>query len=383
MQWDNQSCRSPKLNPQDSSGPFCDPGTQNNLNDYSAVSKSDSKLVSVVLPAFNEVQILRTLVDALVAVLQSTEYRYEIIFINDGSSDGSSRVLDELAKDNSRIKVLHLSRNFGHQQALLAGLRVACGDAVIVMDSDMQDDPAAIPKLLAEWEAGYEVVYAVRSSRKEHFVKQGLFRCFYRILRALSQTPIPLDAGNFGLIDRRVAAHVASLPERGRFYAGLRGWVGFRQTGVPVARNARHDQTPRVSIWGLIRLAKTAIFSFSNLPLIAFYGIAAASCCVCCGLMLFVLFHKLVSGLAIPGWTSGIIAASFFGTLNALGVAVLGEYVVAIYEEARCRPLYIIDRTVNLNTATSVARSHDTPGRRSKGRSRFHARHTEIASEKQ
>jgi dolichol-phosphate mannosyltransferase len=263
-----------------------------------------------------------------------------------------------------RVKVIHLSRNFGHQPALLAGLQSASGDAVIVMDSDLQDDPAAIPRFLDQWEAGYDVVYAVRASRKENIVKRTLFHAFYRILQAMSQTPIPADAGNFGLIDRRVAIQVSSLPEHSRFYPGLRRWVGFRQTGVPVARNARHDKTPRVSFWGLVRLAKTAIFSFSNLPLLAFYAIAIASCCVCFGLSLFVLYHKVVTGLAIPGWTSGIIAASFFGTLNALGVAVLGEYVIGIYEQVRARPQYIVERSMNLkesNRLHSPNRADDDP----------------------
>jgi dolichol-phosphate mannosyltransferase len=175
----------------------------------------------------------------------------------------------------------------------------------------------------------------------------------------MSQTPIPADAGNFGLIDRRVAIQVSSLPEHSRFYPGLRRWVGFRQTGVPVARNARHDKTPRVSFWGLVRLAKTAIFSFSDLPLLAFYAIAVASCCVCFVLSAFVLYHKVVTGLAIPGWTSGIIAASFFGTLNALGVAVLGEYVIGIYEQVRARPQYIVERSVNFKESNRL----DSPNR--------------------
>lgn len=314
------------------------------------------RVVSVVLPAYNEVAILRTLTERLVEVLCSSGYRFEIIFVNDGSEDGTAELLDAMASGDVRIKVVHLSRNFGHQSALLAGLQLAVGDAVIVMDSDMQDEPSAIPRLLAQWEAGYDVVYAIRSSREENVVKRAMFRAFYRVLRLVSQTPIPVDAGNFGLIDRRVAMYVASMPERGRFFAGLRRWVGFKQSGINVARNSRHDRNPRVSFWGLVSLAKTAIFSFSNLPLLAFYGIAVASSCLCFGLSLFVLYHKLVSELAIPGWASGMIAASFFGTLNALGVAVLGEYVVAIYEQVRARPQFIVERSVNFNAKSTDQR---------------------------
>ncbi len=325
-------------------------------------------LVSVVLPTFNEIAILKTLSDSLAGVLHSSGYRFEIIFVNDGSSDGSAELLDAIAAHDLRVKVIHLSRNFGHQPALLAGLQAACGDAVIVMDSDMQDDPSAIPRFLEQWEAGYDVVYAIRSSRTENLVKRTLFRAFYRILRAISQTPIPVDAGSFGLIDRRVAVQVASMPERGRFYAGLRRWVGFKQIGIDIPRKSRHDKTPRVSFWGLVHLAKTAVFSFSNFPLMAFYGIAVASCSLCAGLSLFALYHNYASGMAVPGWTSAMIAASFFGTLNALGVAVLGEYVVAIYEQVQSRPQYIVERSVNM-TAAVASQIHGSIGPRDRSES--------------
>lgn len=322
------SCEAPKIRPSNRGRPT-------------------SALISVVLPTFNEYAVLQRLTESLLRVLCHIGHNFEIIYINDGSSDGSDELLDAIAARDSRIKILHLSRNFGHQAALLAGLRASTGDAVIIMDSDMQDDPGSIPDMIAQWELGYDVVYAVRRARKEGLIKRALFYAFYRILRLVSNTAIPVDAGNFGLIDRRVARQVAKMPERARFFAGLRSWVGYRQIGIAVTRNARHDERPRVSFIGLIRLAKTAIFSFSTAPLIAFYSIAAASCCVCIGISGFALYHKAVTGLAVPGWTSEVIAASFFGMLNALGVAVLGEYVVAIFEQVRERPEYIIERSVN------------------------------------
>jgi dolichol-phosphate mannosyltransferase len=308
-------------------------------------------LLSVVLPVYNEVAVLRRLLAALHAALDEVPADYELIFVNDGSLDGSSELLDELAASDPHVRVLHFSRNFGHQAAVQAGLEAARGDAVVVMDSDLQDDPAAIPRFLHKWREGFDVVYAVRVKRKEGWWKRLLFAAFYRLLQAVSQTPIPADAGNFGLIDRRVVRELVQLPERARFYPGLRHWVGFRQTGIPVERHHRHDDHPRVSLWGLIKLAKTAIFSFSTLPLALFYGVALVSMVVCAGLTAFTLHSKWL-GIATPGWTSGLMTASFFGMLNALGIAVLGEYVIRIFDQVRARPPYIVDRVTGVDRVT-------------------------------
>lgn len=319
---------------------------------------SRGKSVSVVMPVFNEVAVLRTLTALVMQSLESTGYEHEIVYVDDGSSDGSTELLDELAATDARVRVVHFSRNFGQQPALQAGLAASRGDAVIVMDSDLQDDPQAIPRFLAKWEAGFEVVYAIRLKRKENPVKRFFFRGFYRVLQQISATPIPVDAGNFGLIDRRVVNELLNLPEVSRFYPGLRHWVGFRQCGEPVERAARHDNQPRVSFWGLVRLAKTAIFSFSAVPLGAFYHLAGLSCLVFFGLVGFSMYHKLWSGEAIPGWTSGLLTASFFGTLNALGIAILGEYVIRIFDQVRLRPTFIVDRTVNVTTTQSQETTH-------------------------
>jgi dolichol-phosphate mannosyltransferase len=312
-------------------------------------------LISVVLPVYNEVAVLRRLVGALQAGFSEIDADYELVFVDDGSRDGSAELLDELAAVDSRIVVLHFSRNFGHQSAVQAGLEAARGDAVVVMDSDMQDDPAAIARFVEKWRQGFDVVYAVRLKRKEAWWKRLLFAAFYRLLQTVAQTPIPADAGNFGLIDRRVVQELTHLPERSRFYPGLRHWVGFRQIGVSVERNSRHDEQPRVSLWGLVQLAKTAVFSFSTLPLAMFYGVAMISLVVCLGLTSFTLYAKAI-GTAIPGWTSGLITASFFGTLNAFGIAILGEYVIRIFDQVRARPTYIVERTCNQRPWTDHAR---------------------------
>lgn len=313
----------------------------------SGTPRRPNPLVSVVLPCFNEARVLERLTETLAHSLAPINCRYEIVYVNDGSTDDTPQVLDDLAVGNRAIRVLHLSRNFGHQAALQAGLEYARGDAVIVMDADLQDDPAAIGEFLAQWRAGYDVVYAQRYRRKESPPKRFLFYAFYRILNAISDIPIPRDAGNFGLVDRSVLDQILQLTDRDRFFPGLRRWVGFRQIGVPVERQARHDARPRVSLWQLFALAKTAIFSFSRAPLAVFYTVAVTSALVCCGLTSFTLYHKLLTGLATPGWTSITMAASFFGALNALGIAILGEYVIRIYDQVRARPMYIVASKVN------------------------------------
>ncbi|HRX79837.1 MAG TPA: glycosyltransferase family 2 protein [Pirellulaceae bacterium] len=303
--------------------------------------------ISIVLPVYNEVAVLRALRSQVIDALAPTCCQVELVFVNDGSTDGSAELLDQLAREDSQVHVLHLSRNFGHQAALHAGLTHATGDAIIVMDSDMQDAPSCLVEFVDRWQQGFDVVYAVREKRKEGLIKRGLFFGFYRVLRMLATTDMPRDAGNFGLIDRRVLDNILKMGEYDRYYAGLRSWVGFRQTGVVVERLARHDSQPRVSFLGLCSLAKTALFSFSSAPLGLFYAIAAVSLFVFTAFTGFTLYHKCITGLAIPGWTSSIMIASFFGALNALGISVLGEYVVRIYDQVRARPKFIVSRHVN------------------------------------
>ena len=303
-------------------------------------------MISIVLPVYNEAAVLRELCGQVIASLAAA-CQVQVIFINDGSTDGSAELLDQLASEDERIHVLHLSRNFGHQAALHAGLNHAAGDAIIVMDSDMQDAPGCLGEFVAMWQQGFDVVYAIREKRKEGAIKRLLFLTFYRLLRMIATTPMPADAGNFGLIDRCVLDNLLRLDECDRYYAGLRSWLGFRQTGIVVERLAGHDSHPRVSFLGLCSLAKTAVFSFSSAPLGLFYAIAALSLLVFGAFTGFTLYHKCVTGLAIPGWTSSILIASFFGALNALGISVLGEYVVRIYDQVRGRPKFIVSRHVN------------------------------------
>jgi polyisoprenyl-phosphate glycosyltransferase len=317
------------------------------MNESGEGKRGQSPLLSVVLPVYNEAEVLPVLAARIAGVLSACPMRYELIFIDDGSRDESPQVLDQLAAASDRIRVIHLSRNFGHQAAVQAGLSHARGDAVVLMDSDMQDAPEAIPRFLAEWRSGCDVVYAVRTRRKENLWKRSLFAAFHRLMSTVATTPIPAEAGIFSLIDRRVARQIVALGESDRYFPGLRAWIGLRQKGIEVERNARYDEHPRVSLWGLVRLAKTAMFSFSSLPLAIFHAIGVAAAMVFLGLSGFSIFCKLFTDWAIPGWTSHMLTGSFFGALNALGISILGEYVIRIYDQVRGRPAYVVDRLVN------------------------------------
>jgi dolichol-phosphate mannosyltransferase len=305
--------------------------------------RSKAPLVSVVLPVYNESTILETLQNQIDAGMVRAGCRWEVVYVNDGSSDESGSILRRIALSRPHVRCVHLSRNFGHQSAIHAGLAHADGDAVILMDSDLQDDPSRLVDFVNAWRDGIDVVYAVREKRKEAWWKQWLFLGFYRLLNRISDTPIPLDAGAFGLMDRRVVQEVLKLGEVERFFPGLRSWVGFRQKGIVVERCARHDDKPRVSLRQLFKLAQSAIFGFSRFPLFIFYAISLVSLTVALACLSYALISKWHTGLAIPGWASTVVLASLFGGLNALGIAVLGEYVVRIHQQVLGRPSYIID----------------------------------------
>ena len=311
--------------------------------------------VAVILPLLNESEVLKSLLSDIRESLTESSCDWSVCFVNDGSTDASAEILDGFADADRRVKVLHLSRNFGHTAAVRAGLDFVNADAVILMDCDGQDDPNAIPQFLDSWRQGSDVVYAVRVARKEAYWKRMLFSGFYQLLSRVSSVPIPRDAGNFGLLDRRVVEQIRALPEGDRYLPGLRSWVGFRQTAVTVERLARHDGNPRVRIRGLISLAKTALFGFSRVPLHVFYVLAILSAAVSIGTIAFASYHRIFTGLAIPGWASVTIVSSFFGAINSLGIAILGEYVARIYDQVRGRPSYIVSRFRNADTAVESA----------------------------
>lgn len=316
-------------------------------------------MLSVVIPVFNEERNVSELINRLRAVLDPL-VPFEVVFVNDGSMDGTPELLRALHGQDKRIKSLHLSRNFGHQAAISAGLRAASGDAVVVMDGDLQDVPEAIPELLRKWHEGYEVVYAVRSRRRASWPKRLAYVAFYRLLRAISQIDIALDSGDFSLTDRKVVDLLNSLPERTRFVRGMRSWTGFRQVGVDVPRDARHAGQAKYTFGRLIRLALDGLFSFSYRPLqlASFFGFAIS--CAAIVLAIGLVFLKLFQGVPLLGWTSLIVAVLFLGGVQLISLGILGEYVGRIFDETRGRPSCIVASVVG---ETRLSAEGQGPGR--------------------
>lgn len=308
-------------------------------------------LLSIVAPVYNEAEGIEGFVREVREHAAALEIggRVELVLVNDGSTDGTGAILNRLAaSDPGAIRVVHLARNFGHGAAVAAGLDHARGDAVILMDADFQDDPAAFAPLLAKWNEGYDVVYVERASRQENPLARGVFWLFYRVFKWVAATQSPLDAGTFGLMDRRVVDQLGKLPERNRYLPGLRAWVGFRQTGVPIPRRARYDRHTRVGLRGLWTLGMNAIFSFSYVPLFLFRLAGVGALCLSGLLILWVMYNKLIAGLTIQAWASQMVTISFLGGINLLGIGVVGEYVARIYDEVKGRPTYIVHRETEI-----------------------------------
>ena len=305
-------------------------------------------MYSIIIPIFNEQNTLAELHDRLVKVAASFDRPWEVIFIDDGSRDESFTMLKSIHERDPRFKVVRLSRNFGHQVAISAGLDMASGDAVILMDGDLQDPPELLPELIARWKEGFDVVYTVKRSRQEPRLKRAAFMAFYRILHALSTIKIPMDAGNFSLMDKKVVTVFHEMPERNRYISGMRAWAGFRQTGVTFDREPRFAGKPQMSLRRLIELALDGIFSFSNVPLrmAVYLGLFVALASFAGGL--YVLYAKLFTDKALLGWSSTILSVLFVGGMILLTLGVIGEYISRIYEEVKNRPLYVIREKIGL-----------------------------------
>lgn len=306
-------------------------------------------MISVILPVYNERENLDVLVTRLVLVLEKTVGgSFEVLFIDDGSRDGSAEILDSFHTRNARLKVIHFSRNFGHQAALQAGLDEAKGEAVILMDADLQDPPEVVTSFIERWRKGYDVVYAVRTKRKEGLLKRAAYAVFYRTMRAITEIDTPLDAGDFCLLDRRVVDTLVSLPERNRFLRGLRSWVGFKQVGIAYERDARHAGLPKYTLPRLMQLALSGYIGFSAMPLriAAWLGFLSAGAGL--ALTLWALVTKLMDIPSPRGWASTLAVILFVGGIQLLILGIIGEYLSRVYDEVRERPLYIVRSRVGL-----------------------------------
>jgi polyisoprenyl-phosphate glycosyltransferase len=305
-------------------------------------------VLSIVAPVYNEVTLIESFVAETQASLKRLTWpgRTEIVLVNDGSTDGSGAKMEALCRENAdQIRLIHLARNFGHQAAVAAGLSHAKGEVVILMDSDLQDDPAAFALFLSKWREGYDVVVARRESREEGILLRMCFWIYYRIMRSMVRIDLPLDAGNFGLMDRRVVDHLIRFPEHNPYIPGLRAWIGYRQTSVSVARRKRTSGPSHVGFLGLFNLALNAIFSFSYVPIRMFNVAGLIALFMVAILVSWALHDKYIVGVAVPAWTSEMIAIAFFAGINLLGLGTIGEYVFRIFDEVRGRPRYIISET--------------------------------------
>jgi dolichol-phosphate mannosyltransferase len=310
--------------------------------------KLAKETISIVIPIFNEEATIQHLVDRLRPVLDSLHEKTEVLFVDDGSLDRSFELLQKIHQRDRRFKVLQFSRNFGHQVAISAGIDHAIGDAVVLMDGDLQDPPEVLPIFIAKWREGNHVVYAIRRKRKENIFKRTAYALFYRALKKLSYLDIPLDSGDFCLMDRRVVDVVKTLPERNRFVRGLRTWAGFQQVGVEYERDRRFAGDPKYTFAKLIGLAYDGLFSFSTAPLrgAVYIGFFISLCSFLGGL--WVVYEKLTNAITIVGWTSTIVIITFFSGIIISTLGLMAEYIRRIYEEVKHRPLYVVRKRVGI-----------------------------------
>ena len=300
-------------------------------------------LISIVVPCYNEQEVIQETHKRLVRVLVELTPQIEIVYVDDGSQDQTADHLRQLQQEDQRIKVVLLSRNFGHQMAVTAGLDHVSGDVVVLIDADLQDPPEVIKNMVERWYEGYDVAYGVRTDRPgETPFKLWSAKAFYRIMNRLSDVAIPLDTGDFRLMDRRVVEALKMMPERDRFLRGMVSWVGFRQIAVPYQRSPRLAGVSKYPLFKMIRFAADGILSFSLVPLRV--AIWAGLLTVALSLIgiIYALFVRLLTLSWVPGWTISFIAILFIGGIQLIFLGVIGEYIGRIYREDKRRPLYLV-----------------------------------------
>ncbi|MBV9700909.1 MAG: glycosyltransferase family 2 protein [Candidatus Eremiobacteraeota bacterium] len=312
------------------------------------MNESARPVLSIAVPLYNEADNVGPLLDrlAIVAERLRAQFEIEVVLVNDGSSDGTLQAIRSEMQRRSSIVLVNLSRNFGHQLAATAGLEIARGDAIVLMDGDLQDPPELIETFVQKWREGYDVVYAVRRSRRgESRFKLVTARAFYRVIKRLTKVSIPLDAGDFRLMSRRVVEALRRSPERHRFLRGMVSWVGFNQTAVEYDRDVRHAGTTKYPVTKMLRFAMDGITSFSDIPLrfASYFGFAVSAIAFVYALVVigFKLFSLKPPGYT-PGWASTIVAVLFLGGVQLMSLGILGEYLGRVYDEVKGRPLYLI-----------------------------------------
>lgn len=310
------------------------------------------KKISLVIPMYYEEEVADDCYKRVSKVLEELKekYEHEIIFINDGSQDKTLEILEEIAKNDKNVKVISFSRNFGHQAAVTAGLKFVTGDAIIIMDADLQDPPELIPDMLTKWEEGYEVIYGKRKSREgESAFKLFTARAFYETINKLSDIEIPKNTGDFRLVDKKVVDVINTLPEHNKFLRGLFSWVGFKQYAYEYERKERLAGKTKYPFKKMMKLASDGIMSFSTKPLKIVGGLGIFSVIVSIIILIYsILSFALKWNNLIPGWTSIMCVTTFLGGVILISLYMIGEYIARIYDEVRHRPEYIIDKTINI-----------------------------------
>lgn len=317
---------------------------------------ADEPTFSIVTPIHNEAQGLPELYRRVRAVMETTHAAWELLLVNDGSQDDSAAVIADLCAQDGRVRGLSLARNFGFQIAVTAGLEAARGRAVILMDADLQDPPEVIPDLIAQWRSGFDVVYGVRSERVgETWFKRATASLFYRLIRRITNVNIPLDTGDFRLMDRRVVEALRQMPEQHRFLRGMVSWVGFKQTGVTYKRQPRFAGRTNFTLGKMLRFALDAITGFSYMPLqLASYlglGMAGLSGVSILGVVALRLFG---ADQPLTGQATTLVAVLFLGSIQLMGLGVVGEYLGRMYDEVKRRPLYLVERRWNFDEGAKV-----------------------------
>jgi len=304
--------------------------------------KLSRKRISIVIPIFNEQEVLPELHRRLTAALSAFDGDYEVVYVDDGSTDASLPFLVSLHNEDARVRVISFSRNFGHQTSITAGLAYATGDGVIVMDGDLQDPPEILPSFIEKWKEGCEVVYGIRTRRKENMFKRAAYSLFYRLLHKISYLDIPIDSGDFCIMDRSIVDILKMMPERNRFVRGLRTWIGFRQIGVPYERGGRFAGTPKYTFAKLLRLAYDGLITFSFYPLKLSTKLGFLFSFLAMIFALLIVLLKVTSGFIPQGWASTIVVILFISGLQFFILGIFGEYLGRIFEEVKARPPFVI-----------------------------------------
>lgn len=308
------------------------------------------KLYSLVIPLYNEEQVIHECIKRVTNVMGNKSFDYEVIFVNDGSKDSTEEIVKQYCEKDDHLKLITFSRNFGHQTAITAGMDNSSGDAVVVMDADLQDPPEVILDLIAKFEEGYDVVYAIRSKRKgESLFKKVTAKIFYRYMRSMSDVDIPIDTGDFRLISRQVCDVLKTLTERNRYVRGLVSWVGFKQTGVYYEREERFAGETKYPLKKMLKLSVDGITSFSTKPLKLSKWIGLIVSAAGFIYALVIIIQKLFGVEMQTGWASTIVIVLIIGGIQLLMMGITGEYIARIFEESKNRPLYIIKEKVNMN----------------------------------